>query len=75
MAKFKLLLTSPETPPVTLLITAFKCNKERNNEYKKNLIRIKIRKKKRVLTMGIYILYSHEIKCNYVYKRRGKRPY
>ena len=32
MARFKLLLTPPETPPVILLIIAFKGSKERNNK-------------------------------------------
>ena len=35
MARFKLLPTSPETPPVILLIITFKKSKERNNKYKK----------------------------------------
>ena len=34
MTKFKFLPTLPKTPPVTLLITAFKKNKERSNKYK-----------------------------------------
>ena len=35
MARFKLLLTLPEIPPVTLLIIAFKGSKEKSNKYKK----------------------------------------
>ena len=35
MARFKFLPTLPETPPVTLLITAFKRSKEKNDEYEK----------------------------------------
>ena len=38
----------------------------------KNLIKIKIKKKRKVLTMGIYILYYHKIKYNYICGRRGK---
>ena len=35
ITRFKLLPTPPKTPPATLLITAFKGNKERSDEYKK----------------------------------------
>ena len=35
MARFKLLLTPPKTPPVALWVITFKGNKERNNEYNK----------------------------------------
>ena len=35
MVRFKFLPTPPETPPAILLITAFKSNKEKSNEYKK----------------------------------------
>ena len=37
-----------------------------------DLIRIRVRKKRRVLIMGLYILYSHEMECNYACGRRGK---
>ena len=40
-----------------------------------DLIRIRVRKKRRVLTMGIYILYNHETECNYACGRRGKGLY
>ena len=35
MARFKLLLTLPETLLVILLITAFRGNKEKSDEYEK----------------------------------------
>ena len=40
-----------------------------------DLIKIKIRKRKKVLTMGIYILYNYKAEYNYIYGRCGKRSY
>ena len=42
---------------------------------RKDLIKIKVKKKKRVLIMGICILYYHETECNYICGRRGKGSY
>ena len=34
-----------------------------------------MKKKKKVLTIGIYILYNYKAKYNYIYGRRGKGSY
>ena len=42
---------------------------------RRDLIRIRVKKKRRVLTMGICILYCHETECNYACGRCGKGLY
>ena len=41
----------------------------------KNLTRIKIKKKRKIPTIGICILYYHKTEYNYTYKRRSKGLY
>ena len=38
-------------------------------------MRIRVREKKKVLPMGICILYNHKIKYNYICGRHGKGLY
>ena len=42
---------------------------------RKNLTRIRIKKRRKVLIIGICILYNYETECNYIFKRYGKGLY